>query len=135
MIRWTSSSRMCEGPTGTVHFLEPQFRIFKWRSLPDWIVQGNCVVIMDEPTRSTRTDPRTVCKSTRPRAQVVYAKRRSRQEPFWKRWTANAFYRTLRAITQIDIPLDTGDFRLISRKVLLSLADMQERDRPSGSTR
>ncbi|MBP6313641.1 MAG: glycosyltransferase family 2 protein [Flavobacteriales bacterium] len=92
--------------------------------------QGNCVVIMDGDLQDPPELIPELYAKYKSGAQVVYAKRRSRQEePFWKRWTANVFYRTLRAITQIDIPLDTGDFRLISRKVLLSLANMQERDR------
>ncbi len=61
---------------------------------------------------------------------VVYAKRIKRKgETFFKKATAYAFYRLLRAATEIDIPLDTGDFRLIDRKVRDQLVGMRERSR------
>lgn len=61
---------------------------------------------------------------------VVYAKRIKRKgETFFKKVTAYAFYRLLRAATEIDIPLDTGDFRLIDRKVRDQLVGMRERSR------
>lgn len=61
---------------------------------------------------------------------VVYAKRTKRKgETFFKKVTAYAFYRLLRAATEIDIPLDTGDFRLIDRKVRDQLTQMRERSR------
>ena len=59
--------------------------------------------------------------------EVVYAQRRTRQdEVFWKKWAAAVFYRMLKRITRIDIPLDTGDFRLITRKVLARLLQLNE---------
>ncbi|EMI09303.1 glycosyltransferase family 2 protein [Anoxybacillus gonensis] len=61
---------------------------------------------------------------------VVYAKRTKRKgETFFKKATAYAFYRLLQAATEIDIPLDTGDFRLIDRKVRDELVGMRERSR------
>jgi polyisoprenyl-phosphate glycosyltransferase len=61
---------------------------------------------------------------------VVYAKRKSRQgENFFKRFTAKLFYRTLSRITNIDIPLDTGDFRIIDRKVIDVLKKMPEQQK------
>ena len=60
--------------------------------------------------------------------EVVYAKREERQgESFLKKATAKWFYRVLNRITHIDIPLDTGDFRIIDRKVLDQLIQMPER--------
>jgi glycosyltransferase involved in cell wall biosynthesis len=50
-------------------------------------------------------------------------------ESSMKRWTAKAFYRMLRSITRVEIPLDTGDFRLITRRVLVQLNGMREQDR------
>lgn len=59
---------------------------------------------------------------------VVYAKRRDRKGENWfKKLTAKVFYRILRFITSIDIPLDTGDFRLIDRKIIDGLKQMPER--------
>ncbi|WP_163150405.1 glycosyltransferase family 2 protein [Anoxybacillus sp. MB8] len=61
---------------------------------------------------------------------VVYAKRTKRKgETFFKKATAYAFYRLLQAATEFDIPLDTGDFRLIDRKVRDELVEMRERSR------
>lgn len=62
--------------------------------------------------------------------EVVYARRRKRKgETFFKKTTAKAFYRTLRSITNIDIPLDTGDFRLIDCKVVDALRNMPEKNK------
>lgn len=62
--------------------------------------------------------------------EVVYAKRTKRNgESFFKKQTAKAYYRILRASTDIDIPLDTGDFRLIDRKVCDQLKEMKEQSR------
>ncbi|MEB3237864.1 MAG: glycosyltransferase family 2 protein [Candidatus Sericytochromatia bacterium] len=61
---------------------------------------------------------------------VVYAQRRTRVgETAFKRWTAQAFYRILRSLTQVHIPLDTGDFRLMDRKVVDALHQLPERHR------
>ena len=63
-------------------------------------------------------------------ADVVYGRRRKRASESWfKRASAAAFYRLLRRITDIDIPLDTGDFRLMSRRVVDALQGMPERHR------
>jgi len=62
--------------------------------------------------------------------EVVYAKRRSRQgESTAKILTAKLFYRILTNITNISIPVDTGDFRVISRKVVEALKQMPEQNK------
>ncbi|UOQ73505.1 glycosyltransferase family 2 protein [Hymenobacter cellulosilyticus] len=62
--------------------------------------------------------------------EVVYAKRRSRQgESAAKKLTAKLFYRLLASITSISIPVDTGDFRIISRKVVDALKQMPEQNK------
>lgn len=59
--------------------------------------------------------------------EVVYAKRRKRDgESFLKKFTAKIFYRTLAKITSIEIPVDTGDFRIIHRKIRNILVKMPE---------
>lgn len=59
--------------------------------------------------------------------QVVYAKRKTRKgESFLKLWTAKTFYRILGSITSVSIPVDTGDFRLIDRKIVKYLKEMPE---------
>lgn len=59
---------------------------------------------------------------------VVYAKRRSRKgDGLFKKWTARLFYRLLAGMTAIEIPVDTGDFRIMDRKVVSALNQMPER--------
>ena len=63
-------------------------------------------------------------------ADVVYGVRRSRAgETAFKRATAHGFYRLLSRATEVDIPLDAGDFRLISRRALDALLAMPEQAR------
>ncbi len=61
---------------------------------------------------------------------VVFAQRKKRKgESAFKKATASLFYKTLKRITSIDIPLDTGDFRLIDRKVVGALKQMPEQNK------
>jgi polyisoprenyl-phosphate glycosyltransferase len=61
---------------------------------------------------------------------VVYATRRSRQGETWaKRFTANIFYRLIGQIGHIQIPSNTGDFRLLDRRVVDAVKQMPERTR------
>lgn len=62
--------------------------------------------------------------------EVVYAVRAEREGESWfKLWTASLFYRMIYRITDVKIPLDTGDFRLMDRKVVNVLNTMRERHR------
>ncbi len=61
---------------------------------------------------------------------VVFATRRSRQGESWlKRWTADVFYRIIGRMSQVPIPRNTGDFRLLDRRVIDALKQMPERTR------
>ncbi len=61
---------------------------------------------------------------------VVYAQRAERKgESLFKRGTAKIFYRLLRRLTSVDIPLDTGDFRLIDRHIIECLRQMPEKNK------
>nr|WP_290227168.1 glycosyltransferase family 2 protein [Trichocoleus desertorum] len=61
---------------------------------------------------------------------VVFATRRSRQGESWiKRWTADVFYRLIGRMSQVPIPRNTGDFRLLDRRVIDALKQMPERTR------
>ena len=63
-------------------------------------------------------------------ADVVYAQRRTRQgDARWKRAAAALFYRILQRLSDTAIPLDTGDFRLVNRRVLNVLLQMPEHNR------
>jgi dolichol-phosphate mannosyltransferase len=62
--------------------------------------------------------------------EVVYGVRTTREgESAFKLWTARAFYRLINKLSEVPLPLDTGDFRLIDRKVVLALRRMRERYR------
>lgn len=61
---------------------------------------------------------------------VVYAQRRNRKGESWlKKATAKWFYRILANITSVSIPIDTGDFRVVSRRVVEVLKEMPEREK------
>jgi dolichol-phosphate mannosyltransferase len=87
------------------------------------------VVIMD----SDLQDPPSVSVELIERWEqgydVVYAQRRSRQDSAFKKTTARAFYWLLRKVADIDIPENTGDFRLLDRKVVDELAKFREHNR------
>lgn len=92
--------------------------------------RGEAVVLMDADLQ----DPPEVIPDLIERWEagydVVYAVRAKRQgESLFKRVTAGLFYRMIRRITAIDIPLDTGDFRLMDRKVVNVLVKMREHNR------
>lgn len=62
--------------------------------------------------------------------EVVYGKRLKREgDSAFKKATAKVFYRFLNSVTDVDIPVDTGDFRLIDRKVCNALLDVPEHNR------
>jgi glycosyltransferase involved in cell wall biosynthesis len=61
---------------------------------------------------------------------VVYGKRETRRgETRFKRWTAHAFYCVINSLSEVAIPLDTGDFRLMDRAVVEALRSMREKHR------
>ena len=63
-------------------------------------------------------------------ADVAYGVRIEREgETAFKLWTAKAFYRSINRVSDIEIPLDAGDFRLMDRAVVDALLSMPERDR------
>ncbi len=62
--------------------------------------------------------------------EVVYAKRKSREgDPLTKKITAKMFYRILSKITEINIPVDTGDFRIMEKKIVEILKNMPEQEK------
>ncbi|MEV6904436.1 glycosyltransferase family 2 protein [Amycolatopsis sp. NPDC051372] len=93
------------------------------------LVDADATIIMD----SDLQDPPRVALELIERWEegydVVYAQRRSRQDSAFKRFTAGAFYWFLRKMAAVDIPKNTGDFRLIDRKVVDELRKYRERDR------
>ena len=91
---------------------------------------GECMVIIDGDLQDPPELIPDMIKIWRDGYDVVYGKRKSRQgETFFKKITAKAYYRILRGLTNVDIPVDTGDFRLIDRKVSEALKQLPERSR------
>jgi glycosyltransferase involved in cell wall biosynthesis len=89
--------------------------------------EGEAVVIIDADLQDPPELIGDLYNKMQEGYEVVYAKRKARKgEGFMKLLTAKIFYRLLAAITSIDIPVDTGDFRIMSRKVVLALRQMPE---------
>jgi len=61
--------------------------------------------------------------------EIVYARRKRRHDSFFKKYTALAYYRLLNKFSEVKIPRNVGDFRLIDRKVLDELKGMREKAR------
>ena len=91
---------------------------------------GDAVVVIDADLQDPpEVIPQMIAK-WREGYDVVYGQRVKRKgETFFKKVTAKVFYRTLRRLTEVDIPVDTGDFRLIDRKVCEALKKVSERNR------
>lgn len=91
---------------------------------------GEAVVIMDADLQDPPELLPQLVSRWREGYDVVYAVRARRHgETGFKLFTAAAFYRLLRRITSVDIPVDTGDFRLMSRKAVEAFRRMPERHR------
>lgn len=89
--------------------------------------QGNYLVIMDGDGQDPPELIPDLFKKAQNGYEVVYAKRKKRQgEGILKKFTAKLFYRILAKITNIEIPVDTGDFRIIHNKVQRILNQMPE---------
>lgn len=92
--------------------------------------KGNAVVVMDADLQDPPELILAMIEKWKQGYDVVYAQRTKRKgETFLKKLTAKLFYRFLRLMTDIDIPLDTGDFRLLDRKVCDQLSNIQEKNR------
>ncbi|MEK0420411.1 MAG: hypothetical protein RLZZ161_262 [Bacteroidota bacterium] len=89
--------------------------------------KGEWIVIMDGDGQDPPELIPELLKKAREGFEVVYARRRKRDgENFLKKFTARMFYRLLAKITSIEIPVDTGDFRIIHRKIQRILSKMPE---------
>ncbi len=94
------------------------------------IAQGDAVVLMDGDLQDPPELISEFVEKWRQGYDVVYAVRRTRkgESPF-KLLTARVFYRTIKRLTKVSIPVDTGDFRLMSRRVVVALKRSPERHR------
>jgi dolichol-phosphate mannosyltransferase len=95
------------------------------------LCQGDRILIIDADLQDPPELLPAMLKIMREsEADVVYGVRKSRRgETAFKRATAHGFYRLLSRATEVDIPLDAGDFRLVSRRALDALLAMPEQAR------
>ena len=92
--------------------------------------RGDAIVIIDADLQDPPEVILELIEKWREGYEVVYAVRETRQgETFFKLWTARMFYRVINRITSMKIPVDTGDFRLMDRKVVNVLNQMREHHR------
>ena len=92
--------------------------------------RGDAVVVIDADLQDPPELILDMIKKWRDGYEVVFAVRAEREGESWfKLWTASLFYRIIYRITDVKIPLDTGDFRLMDRKVVNVLKQMRERHR------
>ncbi|MDR7002116.1 glycosyltransferase family 2 protein [Neobacillus niacini] len=92
--------------------------------------KGRAVVVIDADLQDPPELILEMIEKWKQGYDVVYAKRTKRKgETLFKKYTAKLFYRFLHSMTDIDIPLDTGDFRLLDRKVCDQMNNLQEKNR------
>lgn len=91
-------------------------------------VEGKAVVIIDGDLQDPPELIPQLYVEYKKGYDVVYAQRKRREgESVFKLWTAKLFYRLLRSMTAVSMPVDTGDFRLIDQKVVNCLKQMPEK--------
>ena len=91
---------------------------------------GQAIVVIDADLQDPPEVILEMIKKWKEGYDVVYGKRLKRKgETLFKLITAKIFYRALKSMTSVDIPVDTGDFRLIDRKVCDVMASLTEKNR------
>jgi polyisoprenyl-phosphate glycosyltransferase len=92
--------------------------------------QGDSIVVIDGDLQDPPEVIPLMIEKWKEGFDVVYGKRAERKgDTFFKKFTAAVFYRFLKKMTDVDIPVDTGDFRLIDRKVCEALKLVNEKNR------
>jgi dolichol-phosphate mannosyltransferase len=92
--------------------------------------QGQAMVIIDSDLQDPPEVILDMLAKWKEGYEVVFAQRTEREGETWfKLFTASLFYRLIYRITDVDIPMDTGDFRLLDRKVVDVMVQMRERHR------
>ncbi|SHJ27040.1 dolichol-phosphate mannosyltransferase [Clostridium cavendishii DSM 21758] len=94
------------------------------------VAKGDAIVVIDADLQDPPEVILKMIKKWKEGYEVVYGKRAKREgESLFKKITAKTFYRLLKSMTSVDIPVDTGDFRLIDRKVCEALKSLPEKNR------
>ena len=93
-------------------------------------VTGDAIVIIDADLQDPPEEIPEMLKLWEQGYEVIYGKRKSRKgESAFKLLTAKMFYNTLDALSDVEIPKDTGDFRLVDRKVVNTINEMPEHNK------
>ena len=93
-------------------------------------VTGDVVVIIDADLQDPPEIIPEMLRLWENGNEVIYGKRKKRKgESAFKLFTAKMFYKTLNALSDVEIPKDTGDFRLVDRKVVDAINDMPEHNK------
>jgi len=92
--------------------------------------EGDAVILIDADLQDPPEYIPEMIEKWKEGYQVVYCQRNKREgESKFKLLTAKYFYKTLGYLSDVEIPVDTGDFRLMDRKVVDAIKSMPERDR------
>ena len=91
--------------------------------------RGDAIVVMDTDLQDPPEVSLQLITAWEDGAQIAYGQRRSRKDRAVKRFTAHAYYRILHKFADIEIPVDTGDFRLLDRAAADVLRAHRERNR------
>lgn len=94
------------------------------------LASGDAVVLMDADLQDPPELVVEMAAKWRDGYDIVYAKRDRRVNETWfKRQSSKLFYRALKRVSDVDVPLDVGDFRLVDRRALDAFRSMRERSR------
>jgi polyisoprenyl-phosphate glycosyltransferase len=93
------------------------------------IARGDLIISMDADMQDPPAVAVEMIRRWEEGYEIVYARRRNRQDPFLKKYLALAYYWLLSRISDTDIPRNVGDFRLIDRRVLAVFRRLKEKDR------
>lgn len=91
--------------------------------------QGDCVVSIDADLQDPPEIIPAMVEKWQTGAQIVYAKRRKRRDSFFKKLTAYTFYRFLNMLSDVKIPTEVGDFRLLDKAVVSYIRNLPEHNK------
>jgi polyisoprenyl-phosphate glycosyltransferase len=90
---------------------------------------GDAVIVMDTDLQDPPQVSLEMLDAWQSGAEIVSARRRTRRDGRFKRATAHGYYRLLKRCAEVEIPVDTGDFRLLNRRAAEELRRYRERSR------
>lgn len=94
------------------------------------VAVGDAIVVIDADLQDPPEVILEMIEKWKQGYEVVYGKRVKREgESFLKKFTAKIYYRILKSMTSVDVPVDVGDFRLIDKKVCNALTSLPEKNR------